>query len=49
MHFERRDENDGFGFELLPDDPKPAKKSALPKKEKKKPEDKIKGSPKKKE
>lgn len=47
MHFERRDEGDAFGFIFLDD--KKTKKSALPKKEKKKPEDKIKGSPKKKE
>lgn len=47
MHFERRDEGDAFGFIFLDD--KKTKKEALPKKEKKKPEKKVKEIPKNKE
>ena len=47
MDFERRDEGDEFGFTY--DDDKKVKKVAVPKKEKKKTEDKVKAIPKKKE
>jgi hypothetical protein len=47
MDFERRDDGDAFGF-TWEDDKKP-KKEALPKKEKKKTEVKVKAVPKKKE
>lgn len=47
MDFERRDDGDAFGF-TYEDDKKP-KKVAVPKKEKKKMEDKVKAIPKKKE
>ncbi len=47
MDFERRDEGDAFGFTF--DEDKKPKKGSLPKKEKKKTEEKVKAIPKKKE
>ncbi len=47
MDFERRDEGDAFGFTF--DEDKKPKKVAVPKKEKKKTEEKVKAIPKKKE